>query len=75
MILLLHSVIPKGFPFGVFVGFRGCLYCVFFFWVFFFFWCWLWLLVYTPGVLRGALRFLINLVTYQKKIIENATAP
>jgi hypothetical protein len=23
--------------------------------------------VYPPGVLRGALRFLINLVTYQKK--------
>jgi hypothetical protein len=23
--------------------------------------------VYTPGVLRGALRFLINLLTYQKK--------
>jgi hypothetical protein len=75
MILLLHSVIPKGFPFGVFGGFRAWSSWGFFFGVFFFFWCWLWLLVYTPGVLRGALRFLINLVTYQKKIIENATAP
>jgi hypothetical protein len=41
-------------PLGVFLGF-------------FLFLCWLWLLVYTPGVLRGALRFLINLLTYQKK--------
>jgi len=42
-------------PLGVFFGF------------FFFFWCWLWLLVYTSGVLKGALRFLINLLTYKKK--------
>jgi hypothetical protein len=42
-------------PLGVFFGF------------FSFFLCWLWLLVYTSGVLRGALRFLINLLTYQKK--------
>jgi Na+/H+-dicarboxylate symporter len=41
-------------PLGVFLGF-------------FLFLCWLWLLVYTPGVLRGALRFLINLLIKKKK--------
>jgi hypothetical protein len=46
-------------PLGVFFGF------------FSFFLCWLWLLVYTSGVLRGALRFLINLLTYQKKDCSN----
>jgi len=36
MILLLHSVIPKGFPFGVFGGFRAWSSWGFFFGVFFF---------------------------------------
>jgi hypothetical protein len=40
---------------------------VFFFWVFFFCELALAASVYTPGVLRGALRFLINLLTYKKK--------
>jgi len=56
-----------GFPFGVFGGLGAWVLLGFFFWFFFFCELALAASVYTPGVLRGALRFLINLLTYKKK--------